>query len=303
MYNLNDLIFFVQAVESGGFAAAGRRLGQPKSTVSKRVAELEAALGVRLIHRTSRHFALTELGRDVYDHARAAVIEAEAAETIVRRRQAEPSGTVRITTSVPTAQFQLADRLHELARSFPKLSLELHVTDRFIDLVQEGFDIALRSHFSALPDSGLMQRRIATEPIILVAAPEYLEARGEPSEPASLKGHDGLIVSAAVRSWRLTHRDGHLEEVEPRPRFTADESIVLMKSAIAGLGVVCLPESIAAAALKQGTLKHVLPDWAAGSVTTTLLTPHRRGQLPAVRAVIDFLSKDQEAASPRRGNV
>lgn len=290
MYNLNDLVYFVQAVETGSFAAAGRRLGQPKSTVSKRVAELEAALGVRLIHRTSRHFSLTELGRDVYDHARAAVIEAEAAETIVRRRQAEPSGAVRITASVPTAQFHLADRLHELARSFPKLSLELHVTDRFIDLVQEGFDIALRSHFAPLPDSGLMQRRITTEPVILVAAPEYLAARGEPSDPAALKDHDGLIVSASTRSWRLTGRDGNLEEVAPRPRLTADESVVLTKSAIAGLGVVCLPESIVTAPLRQGTLKRILVDWTAGSVTTTLLTPHRRGQLPSVRAVIGFLS-------------
>lgn len=299
MYNLNDLVFFVQAVETGSFAAAGRRLGQPKSTVSKRVAELEAALGVRLIHRTSRHFALTELGRDVYEHARAAVIEAEAAETVVRRRRAEPSGTVRITASVPTAQFHLADRLHELVRSFPKLSIELHVTDRFIDLVQEGFDIALRSHFSALPDSGLMQRHIATEPIILVAAPDYLEACGEPSEPASLKEHDGLVVSARARSWRLTDGDGHTEEAEPRLRFTADESVVLMKSAIAGLGVTCLPESMVATALRQETLNRVLPDWTAGSVTTTLLTPHRRGQLPAVRAVIDFLSKAQDPASLR----
>lgn len=293
MYNLNDLVFFVQAVETGSFAAAARRLGQPKSTVSKRVAVLEAALGVRLIHRTSRHFTLTELGRDVYDHARAAVIEAEAAETIVRRRQAEPSGTVRITTSVPTAQFHLADRLHELARSFPKLSLEFHVTDRFIDLVQEGFDIALRSHFAPLPDSGLMQRRVASEPIILVAAPDYLEARGEPSNPEALKEHDGLIVSATARSWRLADKDGHLEEVEPRLRLAADESVVLMKSAIAGLGVACLPASIVAVALKQGILRHVLPDWMAGSVTTTLLTPHRRGQLPAVRAVIEFLSLKQ----------
>lgn len=291
MYNLNDLVFFVQAVETGSFAAAGRRLGQPKSTVSKRVAELEAALGVRLIHRTSRHFALTEVGRDVYDHARAAVIEAEAALTIVRRRQAEPSGTVRITTSVPTAQFHLADRLHQLARAFPKLSLDLHVTDRFIDLVQEGFDIALRSHFAPLPDSGLMQRRIAAEPIILVAAPGYLEARGEPAEPAVLKEHDGLVVSSNARSWRLTDQSGAMIEVEPRPRLTADESIVLMKSAIAGLGLACLPESIVAAALKEGTLKRVLPDWTAGSVTTTLLTPHRRGQLPSVRAVIEFLSR------------
>lgn len=290
MFNLNDLVFFVQAVETGSFAAAGRRLGQPKSTVSKRVAELEAALGVRLIHRTSRHFALTEVGRDVYDHARAAVIEAEAAETIVRRRQVEPSGRVKITTSVPTAQFHLAHRLHELARAFPRLAIELNVTDRVIDLVQEGFDIALRSHFAPLPDSGLMQRRIASEPIILVAAPDYLEAHGEPSEPTSLEEHDGLIVSATARSWRLTSQSNVVVEVEPRPRLTADESVVLMKSAIAGLGIVCLPQSMVAAALGQGTLKRVLQDWVAGSVTTTLLTPHRRSQLPAIRAVIEFLA-------------
>lgn len=218
------------------------------------------------------------------------MIEAEAAETIVRRRQAEPSGTVRITASVPTAQFHLADRLHELARSFPKLSLELHVTDRFIDLVQEGFDIALRSHFAPLPDSGLIQRRVGAEPIILVAAPDYLESRGEPTGPGSLNEHDGLVVSATARSWRLSRQSGTVVEVEPKPRLTADESVVLLKSTIAGLGIVCLPESMAAASLKDGTLKHILPDWTAGSVTTTLLTPHRRGQLPSVRAVIDFLS-------------
>ena len=183
MYNLNDLVFFVQAVDHGSFAAAGRRLGQPKSTVSKRVAELESALGARLIHRTSRSFALTDVGRDFYDHARAAVIEAEAAETVVRHRLAEPSGTVRITTSVPTAQFHLADRLHGLARAFPKLDLQLHVTDRFVDLVQEGFDIAVRSHFAQLPDSGLMQRQIGTERIILVASPALSERARRAAAP------------------------------------------------------------------------------------------------------------------------
>ncbi len=138
-----------------------------------------------------------------------------------------------------------------------------------------------------------MQRRVASEPIILVAATDYLEARGEPSKPEALKEHDGLIVSATAHSWRLADRNGRPEEVEPRPRLTADESVVLMKSAMAGLGIACLPASIVAVALNQETLKHVLPDWTAGSVTTTLLTPHRRGQLPAVRAVIEFLSLKQ----------
>lgn len=290
MYNLNDLVFFVQAVEQGSFAAAGRRLGQPKSTVSKRVAELETALGARLIHRTSRSFALTDAGRDFYDHARAAVIEAEAAETVIHSRLAEPSGRVRITTSVPTAQFHLADHLHALAGTFPKLEIELHVTDRFVDLVQEGFDIAVRSHFAPLPDSGLMQRRIATERIILVAAPAYLAERGMPARPEELADHDGLIIAASARSWRLTGRDGEAIDAAPRPRMAADESIVLMKSAIAGLGIACLPENVVQPAIKEGRLHHVLPAWTAGTVTTTILTPHRRGGLPSVRAVIDFLA-------------
>ncbi|MGK9165255.1 LysR family transcriptional regulator [Inquilinus limosus] len=290
--NLNDLTLFVRAVDSGGFAAAGRRLGLPKSTISKRVAELEAGLGARLIHRTSRSFVLTELGRDFYDHARAAMIEAEAAEGVVRRRLAEPSGTVRITASVPTAQFQLAERLPELARAYPKIRLQLHVTDRFVDLVQEGFDIAVRSHFTPLPDSELVQRRMKVERITLVAAPDTLARRGTPQEPEDLKEHDGLLTGPTATVWRLRHRDGREAQVAPVPSFVADESVVLLKAAAAGLGIACLPEAITAAARAEGRLVPVLPEWEAGTVSTTILTPHRRGQLPAVRAVIDFLARE-----------
>ncbi len=290
--NLNDLTLFVRAVDSGGFAAAGRRLGLPKSTISKRVAELEAELGARLIHRTSRSFVLTELGRDFYDHAQAALIEAEAAENVVRRRLAEPSGTVRITASVPTAQFQLSGRLPELARAYPKIRLQLHVTDRFVDLVQEGFDIAVRSHFAPLPDSELVQRRMKVERITLVAAPDYLARRGTPREPEDLKDHDGLLTGPTATAWRLRRQDGREEQVAPVSSFVADESVVLLKAAAAGLGIACLPEAMTAAARKEGTLAPVLPEWEAGTVWTTLLTTHRRGQLPAVRAVIDFLSKE-----------
>ena len=227
--NLNDLHIFVRAVDSGGFAAAARQLGVPKSTISKRVAELEAALGTRLIHRTSRSFVLTEVGRDFYDHARAALIEAEAAESVVRRRQAEPSGTVRITASVPTAQFHLADRLPELARAYPKLDLQLHVTDRFVDLVQEGFDIAVRSHFAPLPDSELVQRRMMVERITLVAAPDYLARRGTPARPEDLAGHDGLLTGPSARSGTCTDSDGGKSQVTPLPRLVADESMVLLQ--------------------------------------------------------------------------
>lgn len=290
MLDLNDLRLFVQAVEAGGFTSAARRLGLPKSTVSKRVAELEAAFGVRLIHRTSRRFVPTDLGREVYAHARAALIEAEAAEAVVRRRLAEPMGTVRLTASMPVAQFQLAEHLPALAAAYPKLELVVHVTDRFVDLVEEGFDIAVRSHFAPLADSSLIQRRVATKPVLLVASPDYLARRGTPDRPEALADHDGLLTGAAARSWRLADGDGRETAVTPRPRLIADESVVLLEAAAAGLGIVCLPESICRAALASGRLVRVLPGWTAGEVATTLLMPPRRADLPAVRVVVDFLS-------------
>jgi DNA-binding transcriptional LysR family regulator len=289
-FNFNDLHIFVRAVDHGSFAAAARYLGVPKSTISKRVAELEADLGMRLIHRTSRSFVLTDVGRDFYDHARAAVIEAEAAESVVQRRQAEPQGLVRITASVPVAQFHLADRLPALASAYPKLDLQLHVTDRFVDLVREGFDIAIRSHFAPLPDSDLVQRRMSVERITLVAAPDYLVRRGMPGYPDDIVGHDGLLTGPASKTWRLMHKEGQEIQVTPEARLIADESLVLLRAAAAGLGIACLPDSMSAPFIGSGELVRVLPDWTAGSVTSTILTPHRRGQLPAVRAVIDFLA-------------
>ncbi|MXQ13619.1 LysR substrate-binding domain-containing protein [Microvirga makkahensis] len=289
-FNFNDLHIFVQAVNSGSFAAAARHLGIPKSTISKRVAELEADLGTRLIHRSSRSFVLTDVGQDFYDHARAAVIEAQAAESVVQRRQAEPAGPVRITASVPVAQFHLAERLPALARAYPKLDLQLHVTDRFVDLVREGFDIAVRSHFAPLPDSDLMQRRMKIERITLVAAPDYLARRGTPERPEDLARHDGLLTGPASRTWHLTDGDGHEVQVTPAARLIADESSVLLRAAAAGLGIACLPETMTAVLVGTEELAMVLPDWTAGSVTSTILTPHRRGQLPAVRVVIDFLA-------------
>lgn len=291
MLNLNDLLFFVAAVEHGGFAPASRRLGLPKSTLSKRVAELEEALQVRLIHRTSRSFTLTDIGRDFYEHARASIIEAEAAQDIVRQRVAEPSGTVRMTASVPVAQGQLAAHLPRLAQRFPRLRLQLDVTDRFVDVVQEGYDIAVRSHFAPLPDSGLVQRRIVQESIVLVASPGYLDAHGMPAEPEALEGHDGLLSGAGAMRWTLMREDADARTVQvtPRPRMIANESQVLRAAAGAGLGIACLPESLCRPDLDGGALSRVLPGWHAGRVSTTLVMPHRRGQLPGVRAVVDFL--------------
>ena len=208
----------------------------------------------------------------------------------MRRRLAEPSGTVRLTASVPTAQFFLADHLPALARAFPKLRVQVHATDRFVDLVQEGFDIAIRSHFAPLPNSALVQRRIGVEQVFVVAAPAYLEQRGAPLRPEDLGEHDGLLTGPAATVWQLCSADDGAVQVAPRPRLTADESRVLLKAAAAGLGVVCLPEGICRSYVESGALVRVLPAWTAGEVTTTVLVTGRRGQLPAVRVVVDFLA-------------
>lgn len=289
MLNLNDLAMFVAAVEHQGFAAASRRLGVPKSTLSKRVALLEDALAVRLIHRTSRSFVLTDLGRDFYEHARAAVIEVEAAEDIVRRRQAEPSGRVRVTASVPVAQLYLADSLPQLAKRYPKLQLQLHVSDRFVDLQQEGFDIALRSHFDPLPDSGLVQRQLMIEPVILVASPDYLRDQPPLHAPADLQHHAGLMTGSTATTWTLFSDGSASVQVSPRVAMVANESTALAGAAAWGLGIACLPERMCRDLVTAAKLVQVLPDWHAGRVTTSLVMPHRRGQLPAVRAVVGFL--------------
>lgn len=289
MLNLNDLVVFVRVVDHGGFAAASRALRIPKSTLSQRLSALEKAIGARLVQRTSRSFVLTELGRDFYRHAAAMLIEAEAAEHVVQGRLAEPSGTVRITASLPIAQFRLAPLLPRLAASYPKVRIVLDVSDRFVDLVQEGFDIAIRNHFSPLPDTDLVQRRICYDPAWLVASADYIREKGMPVRPEQANGLDGLMPSSTATHWKLRDSEGAVAEVTPSPRYFANETIALLEAAKAGLGVACLAESFCAPLITSGALVRILPDWTAGGVATTLLMPHRRGQLPSVRVVAEQL--------------
>jgi DNA-binding transcriptional LysR family regulator len=289
MLNLNDLLVFVRVVDYGGFAAASRALGIPKSTLSQRLSALEKAIGVRLVQRTSRSFVVTEIGRDFHRHAAAMLIEAEAAEHVIKGRLAEPSGTVRITTSLPIAQFRLARVLPRLAASYPKVRVELHVSDRFVDIVQEGFDIAIRNHFAALPDTDLVQRRINFDPAWLVASVEYLQEKGMPVQPEDASALDGLMASPSDTAWRLQNDQGVVAEVTPLPRYVANETVCLLEAAKAGLGVACLASSFCAPLIASGALVRLLPEWTANGVATTLLMPHRRGQLPSVRVIADRL--------------
>lgn len=290
--NLNDLQIFVQVVDHGGFAAASRALNVPKQTLSKRLAELERRAGVRLVQRTSRSFAVTELGRDLYLHASAMVIEAEAAESVILRGLAEPTGSVRITGSVPTVQHSLAPILPRIAKAYPKIRIILNASDRLVDVVQEGYDIAVRDHFTPLPNSDLVQRRIGTEPFWLVASPQLFSGERPPSHPHEIDGLGGLFADQTESGWTL-HGPGDISAyVALQPRYYANEASGLLAAAEVGLGIASLPSTMCHSGLAAGRLIRVLPDWKSGTVTTTLLMPHRRGQLPSVRVVADLLIEE-----------
>jgi DNA-binding transcriptional LysR family regulator len=291
MLDLNDVRLFAQIVESGGFSAAARVLGRPKSTLSSRVARLEAHLGVRLIQRTSRRFATTEIGREFHRHASAMLTEATAAEDAVLRHVAEPVGAVRLTSSIGTSQAGLGTVLVEFARAFPKVTVHLHTTNRAVDLIDEGYDLAVRAHELPLPDSELVQRKLGFSPRWLVAARSYLAARGWPHGPCDLAGHDALHISDATGpEWKLVAPDGSELDVRPRRRLSSDDHTVLRAASLAGLGIAALPVGLCYSDVKAGSLIRILEGWYVGGAHISVLTPHRRGQLPSVKALSEFIA-------------
>lgn len=290
MLDLNDLAYFVRAVDLGGFTPAATMLGVSKSTLSQRIARLEEELGARLIERSSRRFVVTDLGRELHRHASAMLIEAEAAEGAVRDRLAEPRGIVRFTCSIAMAH-QLAALLARFFERYPKVSLMQHATNRFVDLVAEGFDVGLRGHNTPLPDSDLIQRRIAPTLWCLVAAPRYLAAAGTPQEPSQLAEHRCLIspTRGGERVWLLHHPRHGEQRLELDARLASDDLETLKRAALAGLGIAALPGYVCREERRSGELRQVLPGWSTGTSQITLLTPPLRGRLPAVRALVDFL--------------
>lgn len=296
MLDLNDFFYFVQVVDRGGFTAAGRTLRIPKSTLSHRMQELEANLGVRLLNRTSRRFGLTDAGEDFYRHAVAMLREAELAETTIRHRLTEPTGTVRCTAGAATMQFALSEIIADFLVKYPKVSVVAHAADRAIDIVGENYDVAVRAHSEPLPDSNLIQRALASAPWFLFAGSEYLDAHGAPEAPQDLRDHPSLFMmrSGVAPEWRLRHaRDVQDEIVIPlTPRLLGDDMVGLQRAAIRGLGVVALPGYVARAAVRSGALRRVLPEWLAGDATITALIPYRQGLLPSVRAFLDHLAAE-----------
>ena len=296
MLDLNDFFYFVQVVDRGGFTAAGRMLRAPKSTLSHRVQRLETELGVRLLNRTSRRFAMTDAGEEFYRHAVVMLRDAELAESAIRHRLTEPTGTVRCTAAMATMQFALRDILAGFLVRYPKVNIVAHAADRNIDIVGENYDVAIRAHSEPLPDSTLVRRALAPAPWLLFAGSAYFDENEAPQTPEDLRNLPSLFMmrTGVAPAWRLRRSSDATDEVviPLTPRLLCDDMVALKQAAIAGLGVVSLPGYVCREEVRSGALCRVLPTWLAGDSMITALIPYRRGLLPSVRAFVDHLVRE-----------
>ena len=293
LQDLNDLYFFAMVVEHGGFSSAGRALGIPKSRLSKRVAQLEERLGVRLLQRTTRRFTVTEVGERFYGHCRAVLEEARAAQEAVEELRAEPRGIVRVSCPVALAQTVVAHLLPDFLEQYPKMQVRLHSSDRRVDVVGEGFDIAIRVRTRLDSDADLVMRTFGQSNVLPVASPVLLDRLGRPGVPADLAKLPALSVyeHEGAQLWELIDAQGERVSTEVNVRLVTGEFALLLEAARRGLGVAMLPEFVCAPAVTRGELEVVLPDWSAPAGTMHFVYPSRRGMLPGVRALVDFLAE------------
>jgi DNA-binding transcriptional LysR family regulator len=293
MQPLEGFYYFTQVVDHGGFAKAARALDIPKSRLSRHVSSLEARLGVRLVNRSTRRFVVTDVGHEVYEHATAMLAEADAALEVVEFARAKPCGTLRASCPVALAQSALAPILPAFLAAYPAIRLELHVSNRRVDVLAESFDVALRVRSKPSGEDGLVMRTFREVDELLVASPAYLKGAASLAEPAELKRHTTLDYAGEFdrRAWELLGPAGESVAVEHRPRLVCHDFAVLHQAVLAGLGIARLPESVVRGDLKSGALVRVLPAWRIPQGIVHVVFPTRRGMLPAVRAFIDFLAE------------
>ncbi len=293
MHDTNDMLFFAEVVERGGFAAAGRTLGMPKSTLSRRVAELESRLGVRLLQRTTRKLSLTEVGEVYLRHCLAVRDAAEAAAEAVEQVHTAPRGTLRVACPVTLAQSTLGPIMGLFLARYPLVKVDMRVSNRVVDLVEEGVDVALRVRPS-LDDSGsLVVKKLGESTSCLVASPAQLHRQGRPSQPQDLLHMDTLAMNAVDgrATLRLLGPGGASYTLEHQPRYVADDLLTLKFAALHGTGMCFMPDYMCRREVDDGRLVHVLPGWAPPRGIFHAVYPSRRGLAPAVRAFLDFLAE------------
>ena len=290
MQDLNDMLYFAEVVDAGGFAAAGRTLGVTKSRLSRRVAVLEARLGVRLLQRTTRKLSLTTAGELYHRHCVAMCDEARAADEAVAQAQSEPRGTIRVNCPVTLAQTVLGPILPQFAAMHPLVNVVMEVSNRVVDLVEDGVDVALRVRPSTADSGSLVVKHLGTTQSLLVASPALLE-RQRPDAPADLAQLDTVAMSAndGRASWKLLGPGGAEYLFQHQPRFVADDLLTLKFAVLAGMGACVLPDYMCHDELDDGRLVPVLPGWQPQPAVVHAVFPSRRGLLPAVRTFLDFL--------------
>lgn len=293
MHDANDMLYFAEVVERGGFAAAGRYLGVPKSKLSRRVAELEAHLGVRLLQRTTRKLSLTEVGEVYLRHCVAMRDAADAAAEAVEQVQTEPRGTVRVACPVTLAQTTVGPIMAQFLARYPQVRVDMKVSNRVVDLVEEGLDVALRVR-ATLDDSGsLVVKKLGQTCTYLVASPAQLQRQGRPTAPSGLAAMDTVAMSATdgKASFPLVGPGGASYTLVHQPRFVADDLLTLKLAILQGAGMSFLPDYMCHEELENGDLELVLPGWAPAQGVFHAVYPSRRGMVPAVRRFLDFLGE------------
>lgn len=282
---------FARVVELRSFSAAAEQLGISNATVSKAISRLEQRLGLTLFHRTTRTLSLTPSGQSLAGRAAALLSDAEAAEQCAREEATGPRGLVRVAVPMTFGIVHVAPVLPDLLVQCPGLSIDLHLSDERIDLIENGIDVALR--IGALADSSLKARKLADIPTLLVAAPAYLAARGEPRAPEDLSGHSCFAYSNVERPdrWRMVTQDGREASVQPRGSLITNNGEAMLPALIAGQGIALLPEFILKRDLEAGRLAHILPEWSGPPIALHLVTPSSGPRPARVSAVIDFFLK------------
>ncbi len=292
MQDLNDLFYFAQVVDHAGFAPAGRALGLPKSKLSRRIALLEERLGVRLIQRSTRHFSVTEIGQTFHAHCKAMLVEAEAAEEAIEVTRSEPRGIVRVTCPVTLLDARVGDMIADFMIEHPRVEVHLDATNRRVDVVGEGIDVAIRVRPPPLQDTDLVMRVLADRSQCLVAGPLLLDRMGMPELPADLPRLPSMDLGVPQNEhvWNLFGPDGARATIHHRPRLITRGMLTLRAAALAGVGVVQLPMMMVREHIARGELVHVVPQWAPRREIIHVVFASRRGLLPSVRALIDFLA-------------
>ncbi len=297
MQDLNDLAYFAAVADHGGFAAASRALGLPKSKLSRRVSLLENRLGVRLIQRTTRRFAVTETGRAYLQHCRAMLAEAEAAEALIAEQSTAPRGTVRLSCPPALLHYAVNDMLTRFLNSWPQVHLQIEATNRHIDVWESGVDFALRVRMSDRPlPAEETVKPLALSPHLLVAAPSLLLNAAPPRSPTELAGLPTLGLGNAPdeQLWQLQGPQGERLSVPHRPRMVVDDMSALHCAALAGVGCAVLPRLLCHEDLQQGNLLELLPGWTPPTGQVQAAFASRRGMRPAVRQLLDALARDFE---------